>query len=67
MTDKPTVIRNAYEKARREQLRTDHPIPLWPLPAWEKLPREIRDLMISIFYAGRLDALKEEDSKSFKP
>ena len=66
MTDKSTVIRDAYEEARREQSRAD-PIPLWPLPAWEKLPREIRDLMISIFYAGRLDALKEEDSKRFKP
>jgi hypothetical protein len=64
--NKANAIRNAYEKARREQSRADS-APRWSLPQWEKLPREVRDLMISVFYAGRLDALREEDLKLVKP
>ena len=36
-------------------------------PSVGEAASELREAMIHIFYAGRLDALKEEDSKRFKP
>ena len=54
------VIREAYEQARQEQL---HTAPERPMPPWENLPLEIRESMLKMFYAGRLNALQEKGSR----
>ena len=61
MTNKLLDAQTVYEQARQEQSRNGA-VPLRPLPPWEKLPPEIREAMIHIFYAGRLEAIREEDN-----
>jgi hypothetical protein len=58
LLDAPT----AYEQARRQQSRNGA-VPLRPLPPWEKLPLEMREAMIQIFYAGRLDTIRAADNR----
>lgn len=53
------AIREAYERACQEQL---HTAPERPMPPWENLPLEIRESMLKMFYAGRLNALQEKGS-----
>jgi len=62
MTNKLLDAQTVYEQARQEQSRNGA-VPLRPLPPWEKLPPEIREAMIHIFYAGRLEAIREEDNR----
>jgi len=62
MTNK--AVREAYEEARQEQLRSD---PERPLPPWEILPLAMREAMIHIFYAGGKAALREGENKGGKP
>ena len=62
MTGKLLNAQTAYEQARREQ-SPNGAVPLRPLPPWEKLPPEIREAIIHIFYAGRLEAIREEDNR----
>jgi len=55
------AIREAYEQARQERSHKD-PAPERPLPPWEQLPLEMREALIAMFYAGRLNAFQEKDS-----
>jgi len=56
MTDNiVTKIRTAYADAARMQ-PSDDP----PLPDWTELPRELREVLIFMWYAGRKDALREQ-------
>jgi hypothetical protein len=57
MTTKVLDAQTAYEQARQVQLQEQSrngAIPLRPLPPWEKLPSEIREAMVHVFYAGQL-------------
>jgi hypothetical protein len=49
-------IREAYEQARREGAAN-------AAPAWEKLPLALREAITGVFYAGRIDALREKDTR----
>ena len=47
-------IREAYAEAESEQLAN-----FGPLPKWETLPIRLREAIIHVYLAGRLDALSE--------
>jgi hypothetical protein len=47
-------IQEAYAEAETEQ-----PLQYDPLPKWETLPIELREAIIHVYLAGRLDALSE--------
>ena len=47
-------IRRAYAEAESEQ-PAEHGL----LPKWETLPIQLRDAIIHVYLAGRLDALNE--------
>jgi hypothetical protein len=47
-------IQAAYAEAEDEQ-----PANYGPLPKWEMLPIQVRDAIIHVYLAGRLDALSE--------
>jgi hypothetical protein len=50
-------IREAYAEAESEQ-----PANYGPLPKWEALPIQMREAIIYVYLAGRLDALTERKS-----
>jgi len=50
-------IREAYAEAESEQ-----PANYGPLPKWETLPIQMREAIIHVYLAGRLDALTEMKS-----
>jgi hypothetical protein len=62
MKSKLLDARTVYEQARQEQSRNGA-VPLRRLPPWENLPPEIREAMIHIFYAGRIEAIQEADNR----
>ena len=45
------AVHDAYEGARKEQLRYD-PAPLKRLPPWEILSSEMQQAMIHVFFEG---------------
>ena len=47
-------IQEAYAQAESEQ-----PAEYDPLPKWETLPIQLREAIIHVYLAGRLDALSE--------
>jgi hypothetical protein len=47
-------IREAYAEAESEQ-----PAGYGPLPKWETLPIQVREAIIHVYLAGRLDAPSE--------
>jgi hypothetical protein len=47
-------IQTAYAEAESEQ-----PAAYGPLPKWETLPIQVREAIIHVYLAGRLDALSE--------
>jgi len=47
-------IRRAYAEAETEQ-----PAQYEPLPKWETLPIQLREAIIHVYLAGRLNALSE--------
>jgi len=47
-------VREAWAEAGREQ-PPEYP----PLPAWETLSKELREAIIHVYLAGRLDAPSE--------
>jgi hypothetical protein len=50
-------IREAYAEVESEQ-----PANYGPLPKWETLPIQMREAIIHVYLAGRLDALTEMKS-----
>jgi len=50
-------IQEAYAEAESEQ-----PATYDPLPKWETLPIQMREAIIHVYLAGRLDALNENKS-----
>jgi hypothetical protein len=69
VTTKLLDAQTAYKQARQEQLQEQSrngAVPLRPLPPWQKLPSELREAMIHVFYAGRMDALRQEDIRRTK-
>jgi len=50
-------IKAAYAEADEEQ-----PSEYGPLPKWETLPIQLREAIIHVYLAGRLDALTERKS-----
>ena len=55
-------IREAYENAGHKQPR-EYP----PLPPWDWLPIEMREAFISVSYAGRKAAAREQQEQWRKP
>jgi hypothetical protein len=54
----------ADERLRRIQAaytesESDQPAEYEPLPKWESLPIQVREAIINVYLAGRLDALSE--------
>ena len=47
-------IQRAYAEAESEQSEEYD-----PLPKWETLPIQVREAIINVYLAGRLDALNE--------
>jgi hypothetical protein len=47
-------IQRAYAEAETEQ-----PAEYDPLPKWETLPIQMREAIINVYLAGRVDALSE--------
>jgi hypothetical protein len=54
--------RDAYENAGHKQPR-EYP----KLPRWEDLPIEMREAFISVYFAGRKAAAREQHAKEAKP
>jgi hypothetical protein len=48
-------IQRAYAEAETEQ-----PAEYDPLPKWETLPIQVREAIVNVYLAGRLDALSEK-------
>jgi len=47
-------IQEAYTEAE-----SDQPAEYEPLPKWETLPIQVREAIINVYLAGRVDALSE--------